>query len=123
MTFPDHDMGPERSVWVDFMGVPAATCPAFMKLAHISGAQCLPAYFLNQHPQPTLFLEAPIVLEKDPVKAAKWLNLWLAKIIKIAPAQYFWVHRRFKSQPQGTPCPYQQPAAFDARRVCQKANM
>mgnify|MGYP001560319558 FL=1 len=115
MTFPDHDMGPQRSVWVDFMGVPTATCPAFMKLARISNAQCLPAYFLHQDQQPTLTFQAPVVFDDDAKAAATWLNHWLEDIIAQAPAEYFWVHRRFKSQPKGTPCPYAEPEAFDAQ--------
>jgi KDO2-lipid IV(A) lauroyltransferase len=34
------------------------------------------------------------------------MNVRLEKLIDEMPAQYFWVHKRFKTRPPGAPSPY-----------------
>jgi Kdo2-lipid IVA lauroyltransferase/acyltransferase len=35
------------------------------------------------------------------VAATARLNAWIEAEVRQAPAQYFWVHKRFKSRPEG----------------------
>ena len=34
------------------------------------------------------------------------INRLLETVIREMPEQYLWIHRRFKTRPQGEPCPY-----------------
>ncbi|HRE15836.1 MAG TPA: lipid A biosynthesis acyltransferase, partial [Rhodocyclaceae bacterium] len=31
------------------------------------------------------------------------MNAWVESLIRTMPEQYFWVHRRFKTRPEGAP--------------------
>jgi KDO2-lipid IV(A) lauroyltransferase len=42
----------------------------------------------------------------DEVKDATRINQLVEKAIRLAPDQYWWVHRRFKTRPEGEPRPY-----------------
>ena len=42
----------------------------------------------------------------DPQADTAWMNLRLQDWIDTMPAQYFWVHQRFKSRPEGEPSVY-----------------
>jgi Kdo2-lipid IVA lauroyltransferase/acyltransferase len=39
----------------------------------------------------------------DPVADAARMNRWIESEIRRNPAQYLWVHRRFKTRPPGQP--------------------
>ncbi|MGI9291325.1 MAG: LpxL/LpxP family Kdo(2)-lipid IV(A) lauroyl/palmitoleoyl acyltransferase [Gammaproteobacteria bacterium] len=43
----------------------------------------------------------------DAISDAKRVNEFLEQRIRIAPEQYYWVHRRFKARPKDYPDPYQ----------------
>ena len=42
----------------------------------------------------------------DRILDAARMNAVLEEAVRAHPEQYFWVHRRFKTQPEGTPDPY-----------------
>jgi KDO2-lipid IV(A) lauroyltransferase len=107
---PDQDFGPERSVFVDFMGVNTATLRATSLLAKISGCKVLPVFF-NRLPNDGGY-EATLlpVLENfpsgDEAQDALIYNQLLEAHIRKHPGQYLWAHRRFKSRPAGEPSVY-----------------
>ena len=39
----------------------------------------------------------------DPVADARRMNEWIEDEIRRCPAQYLWVHKRFKTRPPGEP--------------------
>ena len=43
------------------------------------------------------------VFAEDDLAAARRMNAWIESEILRMPAQYLWVHRRFKTRPPGTP--------------------
>ena len=43
---------------------------------------------------------------EDAVADTALMNLRLQAFINAMPAQYFWVHQRFKSRPEGMPAVY-----------------
>ncbi len=104
---PDQDFGRRGTVFADFMGVPAATLVAPAKLARLSGAKVVP-FFPYRLPGDAGF---KLVLEPalegfpsgDDEADARRVNEVLERQIRRAPAQYFWVHRRFKTRPPGEP--------------------
>ncbi|MDF2691524.1 MAG: hypothetical protein K0S29_1379 [Gammaproteobacteria bacterium] len=107
---PDQDFGPERSVFVDFMGIPTATLRAASLLAKVSGCKVMPVFF-NRLPNDGGY-EATIlpVLENYPsdneAADARLYNQLLEQHIRKHPGQYLWAHRRFKSRPEGEPSVY-----------------
>jgi len=104
---PDQDFGRHGTVFAEFMGVPAATLVAPAKLARISGAKVVP-FFPYRLPDDAGF---KLVLEPalegfpsgDDHADARRVNDVLGRQIRKAPAQYMWVHRRFKTRPPGEP--------------------
>ena len=102
---PDQDLGAADSVFVPFFGVPTATVPALSRLAALGDAQVLP-FFTYQRPWGAgydIVIGAPLAdfPSADPVRDATAMNAAIEVGIARAPAQYFWVHKRFKTTPPG----------------------
>lgn len=102
---PDMDFGRTDSLFVPFYGVRAATVPSLSRFARLGRAKVItmvtrltpggycaeitpawPAY-------PSDDLEADTAL----------MNARLQSYIDRSPGQYYWVHRRFKTRPEGEP--------------------
>jgi KDO2-lipid IV(A) lauroyltransferase len=39
--------------------------------------------------------------DEDDITATRRLNAWIEQEIRACPAQYLWVHKRFKTRPEG----------------------
>jgi KDO2-lipid IV(A) lauroyltransferase len=101
---PDQDFGRKMSVFATFFGVPAATVPATARLVKMSGAAVIP--FVPRREKDgsyTLSLSAPLTNfpTGNNVADAQIINDLLEKEIRLSPAQYLWIHRRFKTQREG----------------------
>ena len=107
---PDMDFGPQEAAFVPFMGVPAATLLAPSKMAKaldmkvqpvvadiLPGGQGYRVRFLDP------WTDFPT---DDPVADAARMNAWIASEVRRNPAQYYWVHKRFKTRPPGEPSLY-----------------
>ena len=100
---PDMNFGPEESIFVPFFGEPAATVPSLSRFAKLGRARVLPVvtrmtsngYEVEVHHAwndfPTDDAQADTAL----------MNQRLETYIQDMPAQYFWVHKRFKTRPEG----------------------
>jgi len=104
---PDLDYGRKESVFVPFFGVPAATITALSRLARLTGAAvltCVTEILPDGKGYVTRFGEpwADFPSEDEVADAAR-MNRWLEGEIRRMPAQYYWVHRRFKTRPPGEP--------------------
>lgn len=102
---PDLDYGRKESVFVPFFGVPAATITALSRLARLTGAAvltCVTEILPDGKGYVTRFGEpwADFPSEDEVADAAR-MNRWLEGEIRRMPAQYYWVHRRFKTRPPG----------------------
>ena len=98
-----------RNVFVPFFGVPAATVTALPGLMQASGAPALPfwmqrrddgRYVLRVEPQWTGWPAGDAAAD-----AARYMAE-LEAVVRRHPAQYLWVHRRFKTRPPGEPDVY-----------------
>jgi KDO2-lipid IV(A) lauroyltransferase len=107
---PDMDFGPRDAAFVPFFGVPAATLLAPSRLARslkmvvqpvvaetLPGGQGYRVRFLPA------WDDWP---SADPEADARRMNAWIESEIRRCPAQYLWVHRRFKTRPPGEPSLY-----------------
>jgi KDO2-lipid IV(A) lauroyltransferase len=102
---PDMDFGERDAAFVPFFGVPAATLLAPSRLARALNmivqpvvAETLPGgqgYRVRFLPPWTDFPS------DDPVADTLAMNRWIENEIRLAPAQYLWVHKRFKTRPPG----------------------
>ncbi len=107
---PDQDMRSKDSVFVPFFGVPAATITATHHLARMSGAVMIP-FFHRRMPNGegyVLRLGAPLdnFPSADPLIDTARVNGCIEQMVRESPEQYLWVHKRFKSQPEGQPSVY-----------------
>lgn len=103
---PDQDMRGKDTVFVPFFGVPASTITATHHLARLSGALVLPFFHRREDDGSySLRLEAPLedFPSEDPVADTARVNLAIEAMVREAPAQYLWLHKRFKTRPQGSP--------------------
>lgn len=105
---PDMDFGPEESVFVPFYGIPTATVPSLSRFARLGRAKVVPLL-----PRLTRAGYEVQVLPAwddfpgdDPVADTARMNARLQDYIASMPAQYYWVHKRFKTRPDGDPSPY-----------------
>jgi KDO2-lipid IV(A) lauroyltransferase len=101
---PDQDMRGKDSVFVPFFGIPAATITATHHLARLSGAVVIP-FFHKRNPGGgyTLRLEAPLAgfPGSDVVADTARVNACVERMVRAAPEQYLWIHKRFKTRPPG----------------------
>lgn len=110
MLAADMDHGIENSVFVPFFGVPACTLTSVSRLARISGARVVP-FVTEVLPdfegyRLTIFEPLSNFPSGSDTDDARAMNAFLeAQIINI-PAQYYWVHRRFKHRPPGMAAVY-----------------
>ncbi len=104
---PDQDYGAEHSVFAPFFGVPAATVTATARLARM-GKACVMPYTHYRRPDGLGYIAkiGPPLDEfpsGDDLADALRVNQVAEAGIQVAPEQYLWVHRRFKTRPPGQP--------------------
>ena len=102
---PDQNFGRKHSIFVPFFGVQTATVPATSRLAAITHAPVLP--IIQQRLPDTkgyrLVIEPALEnfptdnTEKDIIR----INKLFEQQVRDDPANYLWVHRRFKTRPDG----------------------
>lgn len=108
---PDHDYGPRASVFAPLFAVKdAATTSGTWMLAKMSKA-CVVPFVPRRKPDGKGY--ELIILEPecnppldDAETTAAWMNTIVEKCILMAPEQYMWLHRRFKTRPEGVPSRY-----------------
>lgn len=103
---PDQDYGAHHSVFAPFFGIQAATVVATSRIAKLSGAAVIP-FFCYREPKGRfrLVIQSPLdnfPTDDDQADATR-VNGILEAAIREAPDQYLWVHRRFKTRPEGEP--------------------
>jgi KDO2-lipid IV(A) lauroyltransferase len=107
---PDIDLGLKDSEFVPFFGIQTNTITAVSRLAKITGAEvCLMTTTLKKNESGYL-CEISAPLENFPSEDIKAdtarLNQYFESAIRLRPAEYYWVHKRFKNRPPGEASPY-----------------
>jgi KDO2-lipid IV(A) lauroyltransferase len=107
---PDMDFGRRDAAFVPFFGVKAATLLAPSRMARALGmivqpviGEILPGgagYRVHFMPPWTDYPS------DDDEADARRMNAWIEEQIRRNPAQYLWVHKRFKTRPEGEPALY-----------------
>ena len=116
---PDQDYGASHSVFVPFFGVPAATITATSQLSRLGKAKVIPFTCLRK-PEGGYHYKVSPPLENfpssDETQDALRINHIVEQSVMMAPEQYLWVHRRFKTRPDGEPDLYSEVGIAKGKR-------
>lgn len=106
----DQDYGRKHSVFAPLFGIPAASITALNRLAKWYGTPVLMVTHYRHADGKRYTVEFSDVLNNfpsdDDVKDATRVNQLVEQAIMRAPEQYLWLHRRFKTRPEGELRPY-----------------
>lgn len=100
---PDMDLGRKESIFVPFFGVSTATVPAMSRLCKLTNALVLSCITKQVKDGYEVEVKAPFKegfgenLKED----TRQMNAYIESEILTMPEQYFWLHRRFKTRPEG----------------------
>ncbi|MFA0570438.1 LpxL/LpxP family Kdo(2)-lipid IV(A) lauroyl/palmitoleoyl acyltransferase [Vibrio gallaecicus] len=102
---PDHDYGRTSSVFVPFFGVSeAATTSGSSFLIDMSRCAVMSAVTVRKQGQYTLEISDDLSAKfprKSPEIAARLMNEEIERMIKRDVSAWMWLHRRFKTLPEG----------------------
>lgn len=101
----DQNVTADRGVFVDFFGRKACVDSGFARLAHRTGAVALPGYALwsESEGRYVLHFEPEIAMTGDAQADTQAVHARLEAAIRRAPEQWLWIHRRWKTRPEGEP--------------------
>lgn len=104
---PDQDQGVKDGAFIPFFGVPAATMTSVPRIAKMTGAKIVPAitrvlpggagYVLTFYPAWENYPTG------DDIADTRRMNEFIEQRVLEMPEQYFWLHKRFKTRPEGEP--------------------
>lgn len=105
---PDQDMRGKDTVFAPFFGVPAATITATHQFARLTGCAVVPFFHRREGADYVLRLGAPLeeFPSTDPAVDSARVNAAIEAMVRRAPTQYLWIHRRFKRRPPRMQSPY-----------------
>ncbi|OYU45149.1 MAG: lipid A biosynthesis acyltransferase [Burkholderiales bacterium PBB4] len=105
---PDMNFGPHESLWVTFYGATAATVPSLSRFARLARAKVVPVVSrITSEGYEVKVMEAWTDFPTSDLLAdTALMNQRLQSYIDDMPDQYYWVHKRFKDQPDGKHPPY-----------------
>ncbi|OZS44205.1 LpxL/LpxP family Kdo(2)-lipid IV(A) lauroyl/palmitoleoyl acyltransferase [Photobacterium sanguinicancri] len=103
---PDHDYGLRRSAFAPFFAVEkACTTTGTSLLVDASDCAVVPFAMIRDTDSGQYIAKIMEPLTEfphgDPEAAAVYMNKAVERIILEAPEQYMWLHRRFKTRPEG----------------------
>ena len=104
---PDQDPHRRSRTFVPFFGVPAATFTSLSRLAAVTEAAVVPC-ICRQLPRGRgyeVVFRPPLAdfPTGNPMEDAARMNREIEREVRALPAQYFWMHKRFKTRPPGEP--------------------
>ena len=102
---PDQDFGREQSVFAPFFGIETATLLATHRLPELTGCAVVPMFPHYDEERRHYAVRILPALEaypsEDAVADLTRVNAALEAHVRNAPDQYWWIHRRFKTRPEG----------------------
>lgn len=100
---PDQDMLGKDTVFAPFFGIPAATITATHQFARMTGCAVVPFFHRRDGGRYILRVGQPLdpFPTEDAVQDTSRVNAAIEAMVRDAPSQYLWLHRRFKRQPDG----------------------
>ena len=106
---PDQDFGRKESVFVDFFGIPTATIAGLSRIAALTGAKVIPAIPTRRadgHVDLRFYAPWADFPGSDLLADTQRMNDFIEARVREQPEQYFWLHKRFKTRPEGEAAVY-----------------
>lgn len=105
---PDQALDRRISVYAPFFGIPVLSITATARLAQMGRAAVVPYFPARENGRYHVRILPALepFPESDDLASATRVNQVLEQGIRLAPSQYFWVHKRFKHVPDGVADPY-----------------
>ncbi|NVJ64876.1 MAG: lysophospholipid acyltransferase family protein [Gammaproteobacteria bacterium] len=98
---PDQDMGTKSTVFAPFYGKPMATLNSPIRIAKLGNAKVLPVSYHKENGKMIIEVLPEIEFSGDELADCTLINQLLENSINKGIEQYYWVHRRFKTLPEG----------------------
>ena len=102
---PDQDFGAKDALFIPFFGVPAATINSMARMTQLAKAQLIPCitrrlpngkgYVVRLYPAWENYPSQDIHAD------TRRMNAFIEERVLEMPEQYFWLHKRFKTRPNG----------------------
>lgn len=107
----DTNMTPPQGVFVDFFGIPACTASGLARIALRTDAMVVPGFTIWDEAlgkyrlrfDPAVELARTGNLEADIVANTQKFTKVIEDYVRKYPEQWLWVHRRWKTRPEGQP--------------------
>ena len=107
----DTNMTPPQGVFVNFFGIPAGTASGLARIALRTDAAVVPGFTIWDQAlgkyrlrfDPALELIRSGDLEADLVANTQMFTKVIEDYVRKYPDQWLWVHRRWKTRPEGQP--------------------
>ena len=104
-TAPAQDFGADQSVFAPFFGIRTATLLATRRMSALTGCPVVPMFPSYDEKTGRYTVRILPALENfpgdDPVEDMTRVNAVMEAHVRSAPEQYWWIHRRFKTRPEG----------------------
>jgi len=100
---PDQDFGPRDSIFVKFFHTNAATIPGLSRISKLADAKVVPAIArrVGNRFEVEFYPAWADYPTDDAIADTRRMNAFLEERIRECPEQYFWLHKRFKTRPEG----------------------
>ncbi|MFO1320589.1 MAG: lysophospholipid acyltransferase family protein [Burkholderiales bacterium] len=102
---PDMDLGPKDSIFVSFFGVETATVTALSRIARLLKAPVVPAVIRQCDGGEGYVIRAYPAWDNYPGESVeadtRRMNAFIEARVREMPDQYLWLHKRFKTRPEG----------------------
>lgn len=107
----DTNMTPPQGVFVDFFGIPACTASGLARIALRTDAAVVPGFTIWDEAlgkyrlrfDPAVELVRTGDLEADIIANTQKFTRVIEDYVRKYPEQWLWVHRRWKTRPEGEP--------------------
>lgn len=101
----DQNTAAAEGVFVDFFGKQACASVAFAKLAARAGAAVIPgfAFWHEREHRYVLRFYPDIQISGDAQADTQRIHHFFEQVIRQYPDQWMWIHRRWKTRPEGEP--------------------
>lgn len=107
----DTNMTPPQGIFVDFFGIPACTASGLARIALRTDAAVVPGFTIwdpalrkyRLRFDPALDLIRTGALEADIAANTQMFTKVIENYVRRYPDQWLWVHRRWKTRPEGQP--------------------
>jgi KDO2-lipid IV(A) lauroyltransferase len=99
----DQNSAGDNSAFVPFFGKSACTNLTFAKLAERSGAAVIPGFAVwsDNERRYVLKFYPPLAMTGDAVEDTARIQAAVESAIRECPDQWLWIHRRWKTRPEG----------------------